>query len=147
MSENSKGDTIMIKSVGNVLTIVATIFLPAVVIVCVLGVPPIVQIALIAVYAYCLYKIMKNYFLAKVMVWNGYCYWYVKSLLTDDEFKTVVYHLNYQDHIRLQSKISTSEYNFVLSQLSVADQTAIKDMNKQHFQLANRLFIYTHKRA
>ncbi|AKP67360.1 hypothetical protein [Companilactobacillus ginsenosidimutans] len=140
------------KSVGNVLTILSTIFVPAFVVIFILGVPPIVQILIGAAYVYCLYKIIKQYMFSKILIWNGYCYWYLKSLLNTIDFKAVVYSLSIQDHVKLHERISSGEYEKVLDLIPEEQRLMIEQVQKDHFnqrivKTCQGMGNFTHKRA
>jgi hypothetical protein len=122
------------KTVGNVLTLLFTIFIPVMAILFLVGVPPIVQIAVILVYAIVLYRMVKEYVLAKILVWNGYCYWYLKSLLSDKEFRAVIYCLDYRDHLRLQDMISRTEYLRIIELVPKGDREAVEWLYQYDFE-------------
>ena len=118
------------KTVGNLLTILFTIFLPVVAILS-MGIPPVAQFVLVAVYTYCLYKMLKIYLLSKILIWNGYCYWYLKRLLNQKEFRIVVYYLRDQDFFRLGDIISKKKKKKVLQTLPESDRERIAAQQKK----------------
>lgn len=101
------------KTVSNLLTILFTIFLPIIAILC-LGVPSIIKAVLVAAFLWGFYQLTKYYFLAKALTWNRYYFWYIKRILTVKEFRTAVYHMSDHDHLRLQALLSSTEYDKVL---------------------------------
>lgn len=122
------------KTVGNFLTILFTIFLPVLTILLVIGVPAVVKAALILMYSYCLYQLLKYVILARILVWNGYCYWYLKRLLSQREFAALIYSLSNQDHLRLKNRISRQEYQKVFRIIPEDNQKAIQKHQQTEFE-------------
>lgn len=120
------------KTVGNLMTILFTIFLPVIAILS-LGVPSAVKLIFVAAFTIGLYQLIKVYILAKFLSWNGYCYWYVKRLLTVKEYRVVVRSLSNRDHLRLQAILSTTEYEKILRILPENERKVIMELHKRTF--------------
>lgn len=120
------------KTVGNLLTILFTIFLPVIAILC-LGVPVMIKLVFVAAFAVGLYKLTKNYFVAKILTLNGYFYWYIKAILTVKEYRTAIRCLSDRDHLRLQAILSTAEYEKILRFIPIEEQQAIKKLHEKTF--------------
>ncbi|MQS90078.1 hypothetical protein [Companilactobacillus mishanensis] len=111
------------KFTGDFSVIFISILLPLFLIVFVFGFPRIVILAMTALYLFVFYKMVKRYAITKFMVWNGYCYWYVKRLISEDDYRETVYLLGNTDHRRLQRILSLQEYKSLLSVLPKGEQS------------------------
>ncbi|WP_125772017.1 hypothetical protein [Companilactobacillus furfuricola] len=120
------------KTVGNLMTILFTIFLPVIAILS-LGVPMMIKLIFVAAFTIGFYQLIKNYVLAKFLSWNGYSYWYVKRLLTVKEYRLVVRSLSDYDHLRLQAILSTTEYAKILRLIPEDERQAIMELHKRTF--------------
>lgn len=130
------------KTVGNFLTILFTIFLPVLIILLVIGVSAVVKAALVLMYSYCLYQLLKYVIMAKILVWNGYCYWYLKRLLSRKDFEALVYSLSNQDHLRLKNRISKQEYQKIFRIIPEENRKAIQ--KHQQTELEKHLTVMQH---